>query len=269
MSGTKRIVAPPPMLKELRRLVASAISDAKAYDVPALCRRLGLADGSEQEAYGSKFMYAQKRLAELDAPRVLDVARALLTENPDFALTEQVAKLDEIGGAEVTSLTRRRLMALFDVRPLCMEMEVLELISSLWPIASMPPPHYNGRASLEDDIIKHTIANDDWSNKELLEALGFMSCSRAQLFRFLEAVTAPDAQPPEAQKVLAKEIDDLLVHDGYTLAIAGKISGSPRYAVREGLQGAPSDASISAALSAFDPTMVHARWATGVGSAGI
>ncbi len=32
-------------------------------------------------------------------------------------------------------------------------------IRSLWPIANMSP-RYEGRASLEDDMIKHTIAND-------------------------------------------------------------------------------------------------------------
>lgn len=259
MTEPKQISAPALMVKDLRQLVASAISDAKAYDVPALCRRLGLADGTEQEAFASKFKYAQKRLAELDAARVLALARALLTEHPHYALAEQVAKLDEIGGAEITSLTRRRLIALFEGRPLCTGIDDIELIRSLWPIASMPP-HYQGRASLEDDIIKHTIANDDWSQKELLEALGLMTCSRAQLFRFLEAVTAPDAQTPQSQQVLAAEIDKLLVHDGYALAVAGKISGSPRYAVRVASPGAPSDVSISAALAAFDPTQVHGRW---------
>jgi hypothetical protein len=53
---------PPAMIKELRHLVASAIADAKAYDVPALCRRLNLGDGGEQEAFASKYKYAQKRL---------------------------------------------------------------------------------------------------------------------------------------------------------------------------------------------------------------
>lgn len=88
MSESKRMVVPPAMLKELRQLVASAISDAKAYDVPALCRRLGLADGSEQEAFASKFKYAKKRLGDINATRVLDVARLLLTEHPHYALSE-------------------------------------------------------------------------------------------------------------------------------------------------------------------------------------
>lgn len=247
------------MMKELRQLVASAISDVKAYDVPTFCRRLGLSDGTEQEAFASKFKYAQKRLAEIDGARVLDIARQILAENEHFSLFEQVAKIDELSGAEVTMLTRRRLMAIFDGQPLSTEIDDIELIRSVWPIATMPP-HYQGRMSLEEDIVKHTIANDDWSQRETLEALGCLKCSRATLFKFLEAVTAPDAQSAKRQLELAAQIDGLLRHDGYTLAMAGKISGSPKYAVRVAPRGAPSDQSISATLAAFDPTQVHARW---------
>ena len=107
--------------------------------------------------------------------------------------------------------------------------------------------------------MRHTIANDDWSQRDLLEALGCLSCSRALFFRFLEAVTAPDVQNSDEQRRLAKEINKLLVHDGYSLTVAGKISGCPKYAVRSAPKGAPSDQSISATLEAFDPSR-HLRW---------
>ena len=260
MSESKSAVGLPPlMLKELRQLVASAISDVKAYDVPGFCRRLGLADGTEQEAFNSKFKYAQKRLADVGGPRVVEIAREILSENVPFALSELVGKIDELAGPEILTLTRRRLIAFFDQEPLSSELSDIELIRSVWPIATMPP-HYPRRASLEEDIVQHTVANDDWSQRDLLEALGLLTCSRAQLFRFLEAVTAPDAQTPNRQRALAEKTDQLLLHDGYRLAVAGKISGSPRYAVRRALKGAPSDESISATLAAFDPTQVHARW---------
>ena len=94
----------------------------------------------------------------------------------------------------------------------------------------------------------------------MLETLGLLTCSRAQLFKFLAAVTAPEARSETEQVELAGEIDTLLRHDGYTLALAGRISGSPFYAVRPAPTGSPADESISAALAAFDPTQVHARW---------
>jgi len=261
MSESKKVVvAPPLMAKELRQLVASAISDVKAYDVPGFCRRLGLADGTGEEAFSSKFKYAHKRLADVDGARVIEIAREILSENVHFALSEQVAKIDELAGPEVTTLTRRRLIAVFDGRPLCTEIEEIALIRNVWPIASMPAVYQGPGHTLEDDIIRHTIRNDDLSQRELLEALGLLTCSRAQLFRFLEAVTAPDAQKPDEQRVLAEEINRLLLQDGFTLAAAGKISGSPKYAVRLAPRGAPSDETISAALAAFDPNQVHARW---------
>ena len=250
----------PLMLKNLRHLLASAISEAKAYDVPGLCRRLNLGDGTDQEAFASKYKYAHKRLAEAAAAQVIDSARALTAEEAHFELAEQLAKVDELQGAPVTTLTRRRLVALFEGRPLATEIEDIDLIRSLWPIATMPAPIQGAGHSLEDDIIRHTIRNDDMTQRELLEALGLLTCSRTQLFKFLAAVAAPDAQTPEGQAALAGKIDQLLRNDGYTLAFAGKISGSPCYVVAPAPKGSPADESISAALAAFDPTQVHARW---------
>ncbi len=251
---------PPTMIKELRHLLASAIADAKAYDVPGLCRRLDLGDGDEQEAYASKYKYAQKRLGDASANQVVTSARQLAAEESHFELGEQLAKIDELKGSAVTTLTRRRLIALFEGRPLAREIEDIELIRGLWPIGSLRAPHPSDEATLEDYLHRHTIRNDDLTQRDVLETLGLLTCSRAQLFKFLAAVTAPDAFSGAEQVELAEKIDALLRHDGYTLALAGRISGSPFYAVRLAPTGSPADESISAALAAFDPTQVHARW---------
>ena len=121
-------------------------------------------------------------------------------------------------------------------------------------------PRYEGRVSLEEDIIKHTIASDDWSQRELLESLGCMTCSRGQLFKFLEALTAPENQSPDRQRFLAQELGNILAHDGYALVLAGTFSGRPKYAVRVVPNSVPSDKTISESLAAFDPTQVHSRW---------
>jgi hypothetical protein len=160
----------------------------------------------------------------------------------------------------VTTLTRRRLIALFEGCPLAREIEDIELIRGLWPIGSLRAPHPSDEATLEDYLHRHTIRNDDLTQRDVLETLGLLTCSRAQLFKFLAAVTAPDAFPGPEQVELAEKVDALLRHDGYTLALAGRISGSPFYEVRRAPKGSPADESISATLAAFDPTQVHARW---------
>jgi hypothetical protein len=98
------------------------------------------------------------------------------------------------------------------------------------------------------------------TNREILEVLGLLTCSRARLFAYLQAVTGPEAQNLPRQTGLANMIDALLIHDGYRLVEAGKMSGSPIYAVRAAPKGAPSDAAIAHSLATFDPGEIAARW---------
>jgi AbiJ N-terminal domain 3/Abortive infection C-terminus len=252
---------PPALLRALRQQVASTIADEKSYDVPGLCSRLGLADGSGEEAHRGKFRYAQQRLAGVTADRLHSIARELLTQSDSYQLSELVAKIDEVAGSPVTSLTRRRLMSLFDGNPISTELDHLELIDRVWPISKMLSGYDRPDWSMADRLFQHTVRNDDMTNREILEALGFLDCSRAKLFRFLEEVTGPEAQTPERQAELAAAIDGHLIHDGYRLVVAGKMSGAPIYAVRAAPKGSPADTLISAALARFDPHDVGPRWA--------
>ena len=169
---------PVAMIKELRHLLAAAISKTKAYDVPTLCRRLGLRDGEPQEASASKHKYAQKRLNEITDEQVITSARKLIAEESHFELAEQLSKIDEWSGAAVTSLTRGRIISLFEQRPIAMEIESIKVIRDLWPISSMPSPLPSVETTLEDYLYRHTIRNDDMSNRDVLEALGLLDCSR-------------------------------------------------------------------------------------------
>ena len=254
------VTVPPAMLADVRQTLASAIADEKSYNVPALCVRLGLQPGEADEAHRSKFRYAQQRLMTEPAATVVKAARELLTERSHFALSESVAKLDELSGAPVTPLSRRRLMALFDGAPLATEIDHLDLLRQVWPLATMPSGSDYGAQTMEDRLFQHTVRNDDMSNREILEAVGVLTCSRARLFAFLEAVTGPEAQTAERQAELASQIDRVLVHDGYRLAVAGKMSGSPIYAVRAAPKGSPADAAIADRLASFDPEEIAGRW---------
>ncbi len=171
----------PAMLKELRQLLASAIADAKAYDVPGLCRRLNLGDGEDREAFASKFKYAHKRLIEVTAEQVVASARQLTAEGSYFALSEQLAKIDELKGAPVTTLTRRRLIALFEGRPFARDRRHR---THSQPMANrITGPHPSTEATLEDYLHRHTIRNDDLTRRDVLETLGLLTCSRAQLLQ--------------------------------------------------------------------------------------
>ncbi|MBY5741987.1 abortive infection family protein [Rhizobium leguminosarum] len=257
------VTIPPHLIRQLRDEVASSIAGFKAYDVPAVCARLGLADGESSEAFNSKFKYAQNRLAEVDAQKVVRIAKKLLEEVTNYGLSECVAKIDEVGKPAVTELTRRRLMAVFTKRPLSTEIDEVEMIQRIWPAAEMPSPYGNAGGLLED-IYQHTVRNYDWEGDELLIQLGLLTCSQAQLFRFLKEVTGPIATKPEEQAELVKALNGHLQHDGFRLAVVGKLSGTPVYEVLRAVLGSPADQGISDALQAFDPDDVHARWIAAV-----
>jgi hypothetical protein len=64
-------------------------------------------------------------------------------------------------------------------------------------------------------------------------------------------VTTPVVQTLEAQAALVAELNGHLQHDGFRLAMTGKVSGSPIYKMQRAILGSPADHGISAALQAF------------------
>jgi hypothetical protein len=254
------------LINELRNSLGDVIAREKAYNVPALCERLGLEAGEESEAMSGKFRYASTRLASVAGDRLVAIAALLLEDEHDFGLAELLAKMCEAGTSAVTELTRRRLLAGFDGEPLCTEYDEIEFLETIWPIAAIPGSQNNvsfddiGFRSLKDDIFQHMRRNDDWSNRELLERLGLMTASRKLLFRFLEASVHPTAIDDGLQRARVERINSHLQHDGYRLTRSGSISGSAVFTVAAHSIGSPADAAISTALQRFDPDLIHGRW---------
>src|SRR3546814_1174431 len=104
----------------------------------------------------------------------------------------------------------------------------------------------NGREdrSLRDDIIQHTIRNDDWTNRALLEHLGLLACSKAILFSFLAAAVHPTAVSDVVQRQRVERINEQLRHDGYRLKRSGRRSGSLLSSVEAAAIGSPAAAAI-------------------------
>ena len=250
--------------RDLRTRIAEVVAGNKAYDVPAICARLGLAGGTDDEAMRSKFRYVNSRLLSQPTTRLVAIGQDLLGQEWDFWLAELMAKVNEERTPAVSVLTRCRIIGAFDGQPLCTGYDELEFLEQLWPIATMPAVFPDdevwGRRSLKEDIIQHTIRNDDWSNRELLERLGLLDASKALLFRFLEAAVDPMAIDEAGQKDRVEKINRHLQHDGYRLSRSGRMSGSPVYTVDAAAIGSPADAAISDALANFEPEQVHARW---------
>ena len=61
-------------VKQLRHQIASVISEQKAYNVPSVCCRYGLDDGTGEEAFQSKYKYVMRRVDRLPSDDILRIA---------------------------------------------------------------------------------------------------------------------------------------------------------------------------------------------------
>jgi hypothetical protein len=248
------------IVNELRDLVASKIAGEKAYDVPAVCRRYGLMDGSSEEAFKSKFTYVKTRLIELSSEKVAEIARAVNADMSGYALGEALAKLDEQNETTITELTRRRIIAALRGIPFSTIRNEYEFLSMIWPLDELSAPPDSPAAGMGQHIARHYFRNDDLNTHEVLEALNIYSCSQRQFFRFLEHLVDPLTREAPDQYDLVLRINLQLAIDGYTLQEVGRLSGSPRFQVRKPTSAStPADSEIGKALAAFNPTEIHSR----------
>jgi hypothetical protein len=82
------------MKQDLRGLIAGALYPTKAYSLPAVCERYGLAPGESDEAFSSKTKYVLRRLEKLPNSEVLAIARKVAEDFPDDALLAAIEQSD-------------------------------------------------------------------------------------------------------------------------------------------------------------------------------
>lgn len=253
----------PETAKNLRHLVASIISDEKAYNVPSVCLRYGLAQGTNEEAFSSKYKYVMRRVQSLPPEEVLNIARRLQDNEGRDELEEALAKIDEENNPKITPLTRRRIVSELNTVPLAGSLDNIDLLRKFWPIDTMNAPSFRlDECYMADYLCRHFFINDDLENGKVLELLGIYECSQAKFFLFLESVLGPLTREPPEQAELAGRLNRHLAHDGFRFDEAGKMSGSPIYSVRYvGSAGAtPADGEIAKTLHAFSPDEIAVRW---------
>jgi hypothetical protein len=177
-------------------------------------------------------------------------------------LDEELAKFEEKNAELITPLTRRRIVAELDFVSLSGGLPEMEFLKKIWPIDTMPSPGSRSAQTMEDYLVRHRIANDDMTNKDVLEALNIYSCSQKQFFRLLEAMLDPLSREIPEQSDLVTRLNRHLLHDGFRAEEVGRMSGTPIFEVRPiAKSGAtPADAEISKALLAFNPGEIHGRW---------
>src|SRR5208282_4008209 len=91
----------------------------------------------------------------------------------------------------------------------------MEFLKKIWPIDTTPSPGLSNKQTMEDYLVRHRIANDDMTNKDVLEALNIYSSSQKQFFCLLEAMLDPLSREIPEQSDLATRLNRHLFHDGF------------------------------------------------------
>lgn len=248
------------MKSQLRHLVADALYPTKSYNLSSVCERYGLEPGTSEEAFSSKTRYVMSRLEKLSDEKVFNIAKRVIADFPDDKLQAAIEQLEKDGHL-ISDLTRQHLAEALNTWPLAGKRDLLEMLRKYWRIDNIGSSHQLF-ASLADDIDRHAVRNDDWRNAEILEPAGFLTCSQAMLFQFLEDIVHPIRRGHDEQEQIVAALNPILRRDGYSLIPGKRISGYPTYKVQEttatGAQ--PADELISQVLSSFDESGVHRAW---------
>lgn len=242
-----------PPLETLRDAIAEAMWKAlSAPNLPAACSRLGLRDGDSSEAMGSKRKYVRSRIMGHSAQQLLALAQSIIVEYDVPELEDFVSELTTPKEHRVTDLTRRAILTtLNDAGELFGDISVLDGLAVM-ELDFTEASAYEFDATLQDDILRHYVRNSDWTNSELLQICGALTCSQRRLFALLEKVVAPISRRGEDQAKLVAALNQPLAADGFALDVIGTVSRHPLYAVRRiaaGVAGAPKNL-IFAAINA-------------------
>lgn len=84
---------PPVKADSLRKAIATSLADISAYRLPAACEALGLAPGTQEESFRSKFHYVMTRLRPLGMGELISIVRTYVDEHDDPALESILATL--------------------------------------------------------------------------------------------------------------------------------------------------------------------------------
>jgi len=249
------------MKSQLRHFVADALYVTKAYSLPSVCERYGLDPGESSEAFSSKTQYVMRRLENMSDDQVFAIAKGVVRDFPNDKLQAAIELLEK-DGRLVSDITRTHLAESLNDCPLAGKRDLIEMLRKHWPSIDQTGSELIFDRTLADDIHRHAVANDDWSNVDILSRTGFMTCSQAKLFLFLEDIVHPIRREQEEQERIVARLNPILRRDGFGLTPSNPISGYPAYSISEttATGAAPADAIISKVLVSFDESGVHHAW---------
>jgi hypothetical protein len=235
-------------LDTLRDRIAEAVAaNVKAYNVPAVCVRVGIQQSVEpddsNEAFRSRRVYVKNRLLNFNGPELLRIAGEILKEFSNAALEDVVSEMTVHAERRISEITRRDVLK--SLNPLDRLFGDMPVFEGLNIVAEVPLAYeelndsFNFLPSIAKEINQHYLCNDDYSHEEVLIRCGALTCSQGRFFALIEKLLHPVVRRDEEQNQLAATIDEILKRDGFAVIVVATQSDYPVYGVRMRNSGVP------------------------------
>ncbi|AXQ31765.1 hypothetical protein D0B54_15955 [Solimonas sp. K1W22B-7] len=207
-----------------------------------------------------------RRLQKISDEKVFRIAQEVVKDFPNDALQAAIESLGK-NGRLVSDITRHKLAETLNKFSLAGKRDLLELLGKHWPDVRSKASARSFEGTLEDDIWGIVSGGVVGGNRQVLELVGFLSCSQAKLFQFLEDVVYPIRRDASEQESIVEELNRSLRYDGFLLKPTSRVSGHAVYRVEEVSANGerPADELISQALISFDGVGVNEAWRKALG----
>lgn len=133
-------------------------------------------------------------------------------------------------------------------------LDLITFLKRIWDLSSMASTDYRFN-NAEDDIWKHMVMNDDWSDSELLydNRLGLLDGDDAIFLKFVEQIIHPLViADDEERRVIAEEFNSFLEPEGYILA------SNKKFGTRLLYSAVHADSQVSSRKTAYEVVLSYA-----------
>ncbi len=214
----------------IENIVIEILSAEKAYNLPGIAEKYGLASGTESEAMYSKSSYLSKRLKDKSNLFVLDIALRIAKDYNSTELRRAITLYNDMQKFQINGNIRRVLLdELCNLKEkLEGEKSIVEFLNRIWELKSIPSIYSSG--SLEDDIFQHMVRNNDWSYNELFDTYLDIIGTDDEIFtKFLETLVDPVIRKGSKQREMLSLINSHIAEADYVLTESGSKIGMPIY----------------------------------------
>ncbi len=214
--------------------ISCCLAQEKAYDVPSVCTKYGLSEGTEGEAFSSKRKYISSRLKKKDENFIVKLAKQLIEDYDDSCIGSSLNKYLDNTFYKLSEISRNEIIEeLTNIENITGKISNCEFLEKC-DLSFLA----NNYSELDFFNINKNLTEDE-EIKEIIAGQSMRGLLDSQFFQFLEQVVHPANKSEGEVNSILSSINPILLKDGFELVVVKHITNRSVYKVvsREGVKG--------------------------------